>query len=84
LGLAWPLARYFCTAAPHLLPNARFLGSKNARKTYFVDVFAQYLPDAATRAGYSSQIAQYAHVLGADRGAIVYMSLAEVQWVYAT
>jgi CRISPR-associated exonuclease Cas4 len=40
-------------------------------------------PDAATRAGYSSQIAQYAHVLGANRGAIVYMSLAEVQWVYA-
>jgi CRISPR-associated exonuclease Cas4 len=39
--------------------------------------------DAATRASYSSQIAQYAHVLGADRGAIVYMSLAEVQWVYA-
>jgi hypothetical protein len=43
---------------------------------------ADVAPDAATRAGYSNQIAQYAHILGANRGAIVYMSLAEVQWVY--
>jgi len=38
-------------------------------------------PNAAARAGYVNQIAQYARVLGADRGAIVYMSLEQVQWV---
>jgi CRISPR-associated exonuclease Cas4 len=40
-------------------------------------------PDAAARAGYASQIGQYAHVLGAERGAIVYMSLGQVEWVFA-
>ena len=35
----------------------------------------------AARASYASQIGQYAHVLGAERGAIVYMSLGQVQWV---
>jgi CRISPR-associated exonuclease Cas4 len=40
-------------------------------------------PDAAARAGYASQIGQYVHVLGADRGAVVYMSLGQVQWVSA-
>lgn len=30
---------------------------------------------------YSSQIAQYMKVLGAERGAIVYMSLGQIQWV---
>jgi CRISPR-associated exonuclease Cas4 len=38
-------------------------------------------PDNAARRGYASQIAQYAQVLGAERGAVVYMSLGEVQWV---
>jgi CRISPR-associated exonuclease Cas4 len=38
-------------------------------------------PDASARASYASQIAQYAHILGAERGAVVYMSLGQVQWV---
>jgi CRISPR-associated exonuclease Cas4 len=38
-------------------------------------------PDAAARASYASQIAQYTHILGAERGAVVYMSLGQVQWV---
>jgi CRISPR-associated exonuclease Cas4 len=38
-------------------------------------------PDASARASNASQIAQYAHILGAERGAVVYMSLGQVQWV---
>ena len=38
-------------------------------------------PDPTARAGHASQIGQYVHVLGAERGAVVYMSLAQVQWV---
>ena len=41
-------------------------------------------PDASARAGYASQLAQYVHVLGAERGAIVYMTLDQVQWVSAS
>jgi CRISPR-associated exonuclease Cas4 len=39
--------------------------------------------DAAARAGYASQIRQYARVLGAERGAVVYMSLGQIQWITA-
>jgi CRISPR-associated exonuclease Cas4 len=38
-------------------------------------------PNATARASYVNQIAQYAQVLGAERGAIVYMSLGQFQWV---
>lgn len=38
-------------------------------------------PDASARASYARQNAQYAHILGAERGAVVYMSLGQVQWV---
>ena len=38
-------------------------------------------PSATVHASYVNQIAQYARVLGAERGAIVYMSLGQFQWV---
>ena len=38
-------------------------------------------PDTSARASYAGQIAQYANILGAERGAVVYMSLGQVQWV---
>jgi hypothetical protein len=43
-------------------------------------------PDASARASYASQIAQYTNILGtnilgAERGAVIYMSLGQVQWV---
>jgi CRISPR-associated exonuclease Cas4 len=38
-------------------------------------------PSATVHASYVNQIAQYARVLGAERGAIVYMSLGQLQWV---
>jgi CRISPR-associated exonuclease Cas4 len=41
-------------------------------------------PDATARDGYASQIGQYARVLGAERGAVVYMSLGQVQWITAS
>lgn len=38
-------------------------------------------PDAAARAAYASQLSQYVHVLGAERGAVVYMTLGRIEWV---
>jgi CRISPR-associated exonuclease Cas4 len=38
-------------------------------------------PQTAARNTYSSQIGQYMKVLGAERGAIVYMSHGQIQWV---
>jgi hypothetical protein len=38
-------------------------------------------PDAAARGAYANQLGQYVRVLGAERGAIVYMTLGQVQWV---
>jgi CRISPR-associated exonuclease Cas4 len=40
-------------------------------------------PDVAARTSYANQIGQYVHILGAERGAIVYMSLGRVQWISA-
>jgi CRISPR-associated exonuclease Cas4 len=41
-------------------------------------------PDTAARAAYANQLGQYIHVLGAERGAIVYMTIGQVQWVSAS
>jgi CRISPR-associated exonuclease Cas4 len=38
-------------------------------------------PDAASRAEYANQLGQYVHVLGAECGAVVYMTLGRVEWV---
>jgi CRISPR-associated exonuclease Cas4 len=38
-------------------------------------------PKADDRATYAHQLAQYVHVLRAKRGAIVYMTTGEIQWV---
>lgn len=38
-------------------------------------------PKADDRAAYAHQLAQYVHVLRAKRGAIVYMTTGEIQWV---
>ena len=38
-------------------------------------------PKADDRAIYAHQVAQYVHVLRAKRGAIVYMTTGEIQWV---
>jgi hypothetical protein len=38
-------------------------------------------PEFGARSAYAGQIAQYMKVLGAERGAIVYMSLGQIQWV---
>jgi len=38
-------------------------------------------PRPEDRAAYASQVAQYVRVIGARRGAVVYMTLAEIQWV---
>lgn len=41
-------------------------------------------PKADDRAAYAHQLAQYVHVLRAKRGAIVYMTTGEIQWVEPT
>ena len=38
-------------------------------------------PDAAARETHANQLGQYVHVLGAERGAVVYMTSAQVRWV---
>jgi CRISPR-associated exonuclease Cas4 len=38
-------------------------------------------PEPAQRATYAHQLAQYVNVLGAKRGAIVYMTPGEIQWI---
>ena len=38
-------------------------------------------PKADDRTTYAHQLAQYVHVLRAKRGAIVYMTTGEIQWV---
>jgi CRISPR-associated exonuclease Cas4 len=41
-------------------------------------------PDATARTAYANQLGQYMHVLGAERGAVVYMTRGQVQWVSAS
>jgi len=41
-------------------------------------------PKPDERATYARQLAQYVHVLRAKRGAIVYMTTGEIQWVDST
>jgi CRISPR-associated exonuclease Cas4 len=51
-------------------------------KPYIVfDWKSDVAPDAAARGAYANQLGQYVRVLGAERGAIVYMTLGQVQWV---
>jgi CRISPR-associated exonuclease Cas4 len=38
-------------------------------------------PDAAARADYANQLGQYVHVLGAERGAVLYMTSGRVEWI---
>jgi hypothetical protein len=38
-------------------------------------------PTANERAGYAGQLAEYLAATGAPRGALVYMSLGETDWV---
>jgi CRISPR-associated exonuclease Cas4 len=38
-------------------------------------------PDAAARLAYARQLAIYVDVLHAERGAIVYMTSGQIQWV---
>jgi CRISPR-associated exonuclease Cas4 len=40
-------------------------------------------PEPATRAAYAHQVAQYVRILGADRGAVVYMTTGQIDWINA-
>lgn len=53
----------------------------SAKPRIVLDWKSDIVPEPRARAAYASQIAQYVMVLGAERGAIVYMSLGQVQWV---
>jgi CRISPR-associated exonuclease Cas4 len=56
---------------------------RSGRPLIVLDWKSDVAPGNDARARYASQIMQYAHVLGVERGAIVYMSLGQVQWVSA-
>jgi CRISPR-associated exonuclease Cas4 len=54
----------------------------HARRPHIVfDWKSDVDPDTASRAAYANQLGQYVHVLGAERGAVVYMTLGRVEWV---
>lgn len=54
-------------------------GSAKSRVVF--DWKSDIVPEPGAHTAYASQIAQYVKVLGAERGAIVYMSLGQIQWV---
>jgi len=41
-------------------------------------------PEASERTTYRQQLAQYLHAIGAQRGAVVYMTTGHVDWVLAS
>jgi CRISPR-associated exonuclease Cas4 len=41
-------------------------------------------PNASERKTYRLQLAQYLHAIGAQRGAVVYMTSGHVDWVLAS
>jgi CRISPR-associated exonuclease Cas4 len=56
---------------------------RDGRARIVFDWKSDVSPDAGTRASYRQQLAQYVQALGADRGAIVYMTNGQIDWVDA-
>ena len=56
---------------------------RSAKPRIVFDWKSDVVPEPKARTAYTSQIAQYVKVLGAERGGIVYMSLGQIQWVSA-
>ena len=56
---------------------------QNGRPAIVFDWKSDVLPQPATRATYAHQLGKYVKVLGAERGAIVYMSTGQIQWLEA-
>jgi CRISPR-associated exonuclease Cas4 len=56
---------------------------RDGRARIVFDWKSDVSPDAAVRAAYTSQLAQYVHVLGAERGAVVYMTTGQIDWIYS-
>jgi CRISPR-associated exonuclease Cas4 len=54
---------------------------RNGRAQIVFDWKSDIAPAAAMRAAYASQLALYVKVLEAERGAIVYMTSGQIQWV---
>jgi CRISPR-associated exonuclease Cas4 len=54
---------------------------RNGKPIVVFDWKSDAIRNAATHAEYSNQIAQYARVIGAQRGAVVYMTSGRVEWV---
>ena len=54
---------------------------RNAKPDIVFDWKSDVSPRTEDRAAYAAQIAQYVRVLNARRGAIVYMTSGEIQWV---
>ena len=57
-----------------------FAQSEDGTKLVF-DWKSDVAPKAAERAAYRRQLGQYLHALGAERGAVVYMTSGRVDWI---
>jgi CRISPR-associated exonuclease Cas4 len=56
---------------------------QDSRARIVFDWKSDVSPETATRAAYAHQLAQYVQALGADRGAIVYMTTGQIDWIDA-
>src|SRR5262249_22213923 len=57
---------------------------RKSRALFVYDWKSDVNPEPATRLGYRQQLAQYVYALGAERGAIVYMTSGQIDWIDAT
>jgi CRISPR-associated exonuclease Cas4 len=57
---------------------------RDGRARIVFDWKSDTAPEPATRAAYAIQLAIYVDVLGAERGAVVYMTTAQIDWVDPT
>jgi CRISPR-associated exonuclease Cas4 len=57
---------------------------RDGRAHAIFDWKSDVAPEPATRVRYAHQLAMYINVLGAERGAIVYMTSSQIQWVDPT
>jgi CRISPR-associated exonuclease Cas4 len=63
-------------------PAARDAVRYKDRRAYIVfDWKSDIAPESASRDAYARQLALYVDVLGAERGAVVYMTSGQIEWV---
>jgi CRISPR-associated exonuclease Cas4 len=54
---------------------------RDGRARIVFDWKSDVAPEPATRAAYAHQLSIYVDVLGAERGAVIYMTTGQIDWV---